>query len=110
MSNTITWSINTLERNLPANDVYTLHWTAVLTRDNPDNAEKPFTSSCYGTVGLTADVSDPNFIPYESLTEEICIGWLLETLGTEKVDGIEASLTQILDEQQTPKRETGVPW
>ena len=50
------------------------------------------------------------FIPYDNLTEAICIGWVQDSLGTEGVASLESGLTSNLNEQETPTHAAGVPW
>ncbi len=50
------------------------------------------------------------FIPYENLTEENCIDWVKESLGSESVDSIETAITSDLNNQINPTDPAGVPW
>lgn len=104
-----TWGIASLERNLPAGDVYTAHWTLIA---STTDTEVVTASSTYGSIGLSqADSESLDFIPYESLTQEVVIGWVKEALGgEEKVAEMEASLVTQIEEQLAPKRASGTPW
>ena len=55
-------------------------------------------------------LSDPDFVPYEDLTESICIGWVQDSLGEENVESLESGLSVNLDEQENPTEAAGVPW
>lgn len=67
-----------------------------------------------GVVILSiGDINNPDFIPYEDLTEAITLSWVMSELGDE-VSGIEAGLTSIIavkvlrESTNTIKR--GTPW
>ena len=110
MANTFTWKVNNLERSLPDNRVYTVHYTVSAVSDvvNPDSEEGGFYSAgAYGSVGLDGEVS----IDFTDLTEETVVGWVQEKLGgAEKVAEIEAALAAQIAEKQTPTKAVGKPW
>jgi hypothetical protein len=110
MADTYTWSVNTLDRELSNGVVYTVHWSVAASRPNPSISGGTYSAGAYGSQGFTADPSDPGFIPYDNLTEAICIGWVQDSLGTEGVASLESGLTNNLDEQETPTHAAGVPW
>ena len=110
MADTYTWSVNTLDRELSDGVVYTVHWNLSATRPFPGMPSAYYETSSYGSQGFTADPSDPSFIPYDQLTEAICIGWVQDALGAETVADMEANLSSQLDEQEHPTHEAGVPW
>ena len=72
--------------------------------------------------GHTADYSnfaytplDPSvpFIPYADLNNDIVIGWVQSSLGSERVDAIENSLDVLIQRQVTPPKEPDIlpiPW
>ena len=106
---TITWSINTLERELADGYVFTAHYSvnAVSSTLNPEG--NPYSQGAYGSVGLERPETD--LIPFEDLTQEQVIGWVKEKLGgDEKVAEIEQALTDRLAEVISPSRINGVPW
>jgi hypothetical protein len=89
-----------LDRSLPDGVVFIAHWTAALTEDE-------HTASIYGSVELEQkDPSDPSFIPFESLTEEVVIGWVQAKIG----DEIEATLNRHMQALKHPTSASGVPW
>ena len=106
---TITWSINTLERELADGYVFTAHYSvnAVSSTLNPEG--NPYTQGAYGSVGLERPETD--LIPFEDLTQDQVIGWVKEKLGgDEKVAEIEKALTDRLAEVISPSKANGVPW
>ena len=106
---TITWSINTLERELADGYVFTAHYSvnAVSSTLNPEG--NPYSQGAYGSVGL--ERPDGDLIAFEDLTQEQVIGWVKEKLGgDEKVAEIEQALTDRLAEVISPSKINGVPW
>jgi len=90
-----------LDRTLPDGVVVTCHWTASLT-------DGDYTASFYGAEGfnLEKDPADPDFIPYEDLTEEVVKGWVLDNIGAY----IERRLVEKINEQKNPTSASGLPW
>jgi hypothetical protein len=89
-----------LERSLPNEVVFTAHWTAELTEDE-------HIASTYGSVELEQkDPSDPSFIPFEDLTEEVVVGWVQAKIG----EDIEATLNRHMQALKHPTSASGVPW
>jgi hypothetical protein len=103
MTTTITWNVNTLERNTTDGVVFTAHYTV-------DANDGTYTAGAYGSIGL--EQPDPEtMVPYADLTPEVVIGWVQEKLGgDEKVAEIEDALQVQLDEQHAPSKAAGVPW
>ena len=100
MSATITWGISQLERETADGYVYTIHYTIEAT-------DGTYRTSAYGSQGLERPDS---LIPYADLTPELCIEWLKDSIGAEKVAEIEVALQKQIDEQRQPTRASGLPW
>jgi hypothetical protein len=98
---TTTWTIAQLERTLDDGGVVVAHWRATAT-------DGDFSASSYGTVGFTPDPSDSGFVAYDSITEEVALGWCFAN-GVDK-DAIEASLAANIEAQKNPTQASGVPW
>jgi hypothetical protein len=95
-----TWTISTLERELSDGGVIVAHWRA-------SAVDGDFSASSYGTCGFTPDPSDPSFVAYDSITEEVALGWCWGELDK---DATEASLQSNIDLQMNPVTADGVPW
>jgi hypothetical protein len=95
-----TWTISTLERELSDGGVIVAHWRATL-------VDGEHSASSYGTCGFTPDPSDPSFVAYDSITEEIALGWCWAELDK---DAIEASLAAKIELDKNPTKGVGVPW
>jgi len=108
--NTYTWKVANLERNVEDGKVFTVHYTVNAVSDQVDpNSESGgfYSAGAYGSVGLDGEVS----VAFESLTEEVVVGWVKEALGgDEKVAEIQASLDAVIAEKVAPTKAAGVPW
>ena len=98
---TTTWTIAQLERTLDDGGVVVAHWRATAT-------DGDYSASSYGTAGFTPDPSASDYVPYDSITEEVALGWCFAD-GVDK-DAIEASLQANIDLQKNPTQASGVPW
>jgi len=97
----ITWGISNLERETEDGFVYNVHYTV----DATDGTS--YRSGAYGSLGLERP---EEMIPYDSLTPEICIDWVKENLGEEKVAEVEAALVNVINEKKAPTKASGLPW
>jgi len=95
-----TWAISTLERELSDGGVIVAHWRATL-------VDGEHSASSYGTCGFTPDPSDPSFVAYDSITEDMALGWCWAELDK---DAIEASLAAKIELDKNPTKGVGVPW
>jgi hypothetical protein len=67
-----------------------------------------------GTLEITGDETDPNFIPFENLTEEVVLSWVTNSLGEEEILKIDSEFTTRLQERinkkNNPEFLSGTPW
>lgn len=67
-----------------------------------------------GMITLEGDPTDPNFIPFEELTQEIVLGWVQTELGESHITEIQTQMStrlqQRLDEKNNPPFLQGLPW
>ena len=102
MSTTFSWNIANLERHTADGVVFTVHYTV--------NAEDgTYSTGAYGSLGLEAPEPD-SMTSFDSLTEEIVVGWVKGNLGDEKVAEIETALQALLNEKHAPTKAAGLPW
>ena len=99
-----TWTISTLERNLSDGGVTVAHWRVT---ESETVGDETFTASAYGTVGFTPDADADDFVAYDSLTEEVVMGWVHADVDQ---SGIESALTADIAAQKTPTTGDGTPW
>jgi hypothetical protein len=102
MTTTFTWAVANLERQTPDGVVFTVHYTV-----NADDGT--YSAGAYGSLGLEAPEPD-SMTPFDSLTEEVVVGWVKDKFGEEKVAAIEQALQAQLDEKHAPTKQSGVPW
>jgi hypothetical protein len=101
MTTSYSWKIANLERETEDGFVFAAHYTITA-------EDGTYSAGAYGSVGLERP---DTLIPFDSLTEEIVIGWVQEKLGgNEKVAEIEAALQSQIDEKHAPSKAAGVPW
>jgi hypothetical protein len=99
-----TWTIVNLERNLADGGVTVAHWRVTESETVGDDT---FTASAYGTVGFTPDADADGFVAYNSLTEEVVMGWVHAEVDQ---SATEASLTANIAGQKNPVTADGKPW
>ena len=107
-----TWTIATLERDLQPADmdgaVVVAHWRANASETVGEGDDAvTYSASSYGTVGFTPDPTDPDYVPYADLTEEVVLGWVWESVDK---DATEASLAAKIEAEKNPVTANGVPW
>lgn len=99
-----TWTIANLERNVADGGVTVAHWRVTESETVGDDT---FTASAYGTVGFTPDPDADDFVAYDSLTEEVVMGWVWTEVNQEET---EAALTANIEGQKNPVSADGMPW
>ena len=98
------WSISSLDRSLPDGVVLTAHWRVSATDGDASG-------SVYGTISFPAkDPADPDFIPYDNLTEATVIQWVKDEMGADTVAAHEAAVQAQIDAQKNPTSASGLPW
>ena len=100
---TLTWAVNNMTRVVDDGFVVVVDWSCTASATGVQGA-------FYGGQSTyTNDPSEPGFIPYDQLTEEIVLGWVYTGLGDQKAE-IEATLTAKVEKQLNPTTAQGVPW
>ena len=95
-----TWTIANLERNVADGGVTVAHWRVT-------EVDGDYSASSYGTVGFTPDPDADDFVAYDSLTEEVVMGWVHAEVDQ---DATEAALTANIEAQKNPVSADGMPW
>ena len=103
------WQISQMERTLDDNGVIVAHWRANAseTVGTGDDAVT-YSATNYSTCGFTPDPSSSDWVDYDSITEEVALGWCWAN-GVDK-DAIEASLAAKIELDKNPTQASGVPW
>jgi hypothetical protein len=93
-----------MQRKTSTGLVETLHWTCSQT-------DGEFVASSYGSIGLPEkDASDPSFVDFNTITEEMAVEWLKQTMGEEQVTALQANLDGQIEAQKNPVSASGLPW
>jgi hypothetical protein len=100
MAVTYTWTIHTCERDIATGGIKAIHWRCT-------GVDGEHSALNYGTVGLTYDPSDSDFIAYADVTEEQAQAWVWEKVSKED---IEAYIAANIDKQINPTIASGNPW
>ncbi len=100
------WKILNMEHK--TSDGFVIEVTSTYEKqDGPGYASEIF-------VNEFEEVTGPEFIPYEDLTEEIVLGWVKEALGTDTVTATEANVNLLANikkqDIENPVVESGLPW
>ena len=106
---TTVWQISQMERTLADGGVVVCHWRANAseTVGTGDDAVT-YSATNYGTAGFTPDPSSSDYVPYDSITEEVALDWCFAN-GVDK-DATETSLQANIEAQINPVTASGVPW
>jgi hypothetical protein len=94
------WTIAQLERQTDTGGVVVAHWRV-------SAVDGDFTASAYGTAGFTPDATDPDFKPFDQLTEADVLAWVWASV--DKAD-TEANLATQIEAQKAPATVAGTPW
>jgi hypothetical protein len=93
----VTWSINTMERDVATGFVSVVHW-------NCTAVDGEHSASAYSTVSWAEGTPA---VPYANLTEAEVLSWVWENISKEAT---EASLAAQIALLKNPVKSTGVPW
>ena len=63
---------------------------------------KEYLGTFSGNTFLTVDDTQPNFVPYNSLTKDIVLSWVMNTLGQESQDTIARLINEQINNQANP--------
>ena len=93
---TIVWNISQTNYETANGFITTAHWQATAT-------DGEYSASVYSTCGWSGEPT----ATYASLTKDIVLGWVWESVDKEAT---EASLEAQIELQKNPVKATGVPW
>ena len=106
----VTWKIESLERTFELNEesnvVTKINWTCY---DSTTVGEDTYSGRVSGSQPLdTSDLED--FVSYEDVTEEVALGWLMDSESEDFKETVEAKIAAQIEEQSTPTSGSGIPW
>ena len=109
-----TWAIESLERTFELNEesnvVTKIHWNCEdSVTIQVDGEDRNIPGRVSGSQPLdTSDLSD--FVAYEDVTEEIVLGWLMDSEEEGFQDVVEAKIAAQIERQINPTEGSGLPW
>jgi hypothetical protein len=105
MANTYNFKINAVDCHTNQDGlekvVYNVHWSYFGTSD----ADEPETASVIGVESVDAPSAE-SFTAFESLTEDIVIGWIEAKMGEERIQSMKDSLDAQIQEKVAPTKVT----
>ncbi len=102
------WTIHQLERKSDDGFVVNVHWRYSMT--DTDESGKQYYADTYSVASYSQDPEAESYVSYEELTKDIVVGWVIESLGEERMAEIEKSLEDQIAAQKNPPILTGLPW
>ena len=93
----VTWSINTMERDVATGFVSVAHWTATA-------VDGEHSASAYATVSWAEGTPT---IAYANLTEATVLNWVWESVDKTATESALAAQIALL---KAPVKATGTPW
>ena len=97
---TTTWTIATCEHEVATGGITIAHWRV-------SAVDGDYTASSYGTCGFTPDATDPDFKPYDKVTEAEVLAWVQASVDR---DATEAALAAKIEADKNPTSASGTPW
>lgn len=98
-----TWKINQLERDPTTGAVKIAHWVCSGVDEETENSVH-----VHGNYSLPpADPDDPDFVPFDELTEQDVLEWVWQGLTKEQC---ETSVAQQIELKNNPPVVAGLPW
>jgi hypothetical protein len=77
-----------------SNFVNKVHWRLKAVSTELDSSGHPYSAVAVGVVSLPENFD--NFIPYESLSNHIVTGWVIDELGSSAVEKIKNTLPVVV--------------
>ena len=97
---TYTWTIPTCEHEVATGGITVAHWRV-------SAVDGDYPASSYGTCGFTPDATDPDFKPYDEVTEAEELAWVQASVDK---DATEAALAAKIEADKNPTSAAGTPW
>lgn len=102
------WKVIDLSRTVGDNVVTKINFQLRSSTVDPDPI---FSDRKVGEVEISGSASDPGFIAYENLTEEVVIGWAKSQIDAGAWEAeLSSSLAGGIREYTAPTHESGLPW
>jgi hypothetical protein len=102
------WIIHATEWNVSTGFIKNVHWRYAIT-DSEDGKE--YYADTYSVLSFEEKEQPENFIPLEEIVDEkTVIGWVIDSLGEEKIEEMELALIAQINSQKNPVTLSGLPW
>jgi hypothetical protein len=106
MSITYTWKIKSLKtHNTDTQNkfVFQTYWTKTGTDENGNEG-------VFSGATPFSPTSNENFVPFESLTEEVVLGWVKEVVIGDYEEHVNAQIQKEIDKTLALAQDTSMPW
>lgn len=101
-SQSVDWNIYSVNYILQSGVITVVNYTVTVFNEG---------ESIQGDYSQRLDPPDfSNFVDYDLVTEKLCLYWLIQKLGTNRIQEIQSDLAQALYNQMHPTKGTGLPW
>jgi hypothetical protein len=97
------WKIERMTRDINTGGVVVTHWRVFA-------EDEGFHTSAFGHAGFVPDYESSNFVPFEDLTEEEVIKWVVDSLGEERIAEVMDAMKTEIDRRKAPTTSEGLPW
>jgi len=97
------WSIENLRRNTGDGGVITVFWKCTAVGVTNKHGEELYKAS---TLDFTPDPTAADFVPFDSLTEEIVLAWVWSEIQLD----VEEEMTRLYADKVIPATSVGKPW
>ena len=109
-----TWTIESLERTFELNEesnvVTKIHWNCEdSVTIQVDGEDRNIPGRVSGSQPLDTSALE-DFVAYSDVTEEVALGWLMDSEEEGFQDVVEAKIAAQIEEQSTPTSGSGIPW
>jgi len=101
------WKINDLSRTISDGVVTKVEFGLF----SSVGTDPKFETRKFGTIEITGSPSDPGFVAYDDLTEEIVLGWVNSNIDEAAWEvELSSSLAEQVSNYSAPTQEEGLPW
>ena len=109
-----TWTIESLERTFELNEesnvVTKIHWNCEdSVTIQVDGEDRNIPGRVSGSQPLDTSTLE-DFVAYADVTEEVALGWLMDSEEEGFQDVVEAKIAAQIEEQSNPTSGSGIPW
>jgi hypothetical protein len=102
------WIIHATEWSSLTGFIKNVHWRYAIT-DSEDGKE--YYADTYSVLSFEEKEEPENFIQLEEIVDEkTVIGWVIDSLGKEKIEEMELALLDQIEKQKNPVTLSGLPW